>query len=53
MEADGLLGENGLEWVRKQDFWMLIGGHVTDSAVVEGVWGRAGGADEGSYMCVG
>ena len=30
-EEDTLLRENGLEWVRKQDFWILFGGHVTES----------------------
>ena len=36
--ADRLLGENGLELVRKQDFWILFGGQVTDTAALKGAY---------------
>ena len=32
MEADTLLCENKLEWVRTQDFWIVFGGPITDTA---------------------
>ena len=35
-EEDRLFGEDGLEWVRKQDSWILSGGRVTDTAAMEG-----------------
>ena len=36
VEADGLFGENGVEWVRKQDYWILFGGRVTETAAMKG-----------------
>ena len=39
-EADTLLRENGLEWVRKQDFWILFGGPITDTAAMKGAYER-------------
>lgn len=38
VEADRLLAENGLEWVRKQDFWILFGGPITDTAAMQGAY---------------
>ena len=31
-EADSLLEENGLKWVRQRDFWIMQGGPITDTA---------------------
>lgn len=36
MEADTLLYENKLEWVRTQDFWIVFGGPITDTASMKG-----------------
>ena len=36
MEADTLLCENKLEWVRTQDFWIVFGGPITDTASMKG-----------------
>ena len=37
LEAERLLRENGLEWVRYQDFWILFGGPITDTAAMKGL----------------
>jgi tetratricopeptide (TPR) repeat protein len=35
-EADRLLGEQGLRWVRSEDFWLLEGGPGVDTAWMKG-----------------
>ena len=35
-EAEYLCRENGLEWVRQQDFWILFGDPITDTASMKG-----------------
>jgi hypothetical protein len=37
-EAKILLSKNGLRWKRKQDFWVITGGPVVDTASIAGVW---------------
>lgn len=41
-EADRLLRESGLEWVRTQDFWILFGGPLTDTASMKGPYDMPG-----------
>ena len=38
-----LLRENGLEWVRTEDFWILFGGPITDTAAMRGIGDMSGG----------
>ena len=36
VEEDGLFGEVRLKGVRKEEFWIIFGGCVTDRAVMKG-----------------
>ncbi|KAF7505120.1 hypothetical protein GJ744_001260 [Endocarpon pusillum] len=36
-DAELLLQENGLEWKRQKDFWVLQGGPITDTASISGL----------------
>lgn len=40
--AENLLEENGLEWVRPQDFWIIFGGEMTDTAWINDPSTRTG-----------